>query len=427
MTEAARARATNPWLALGVLLAIYIFSFADRYLVTGLVGPIKHEFGLDDGFMGLLMGPAFVLLYIVAAIPIARLADRASRVRIIAIGCIVWSASTAATGLATGPWTLALARVGVGAGEAAFVAPAYSLLADFFKPERRGLAFAILGLATYFGQIAGQAGGPAIAAGHGWRMAFFAMGATGIVLALILLALVKEPGRAQERKAATPVPFGALLRQLATSRAFLFLMAAFALGTLSGVAFGYWGPELFTRAYDMNPVAAKAAFAFNFGLAGLAGMLGFGLVSDKLAKHDPVWPLRLATMALFSATACIIAVTWSDGFATARLLAIPSGLLGGGWSVGMMAMLQLILPDRYRASATAVFILMTTLAGYFVAPWLVGAISSAMGNDAHSLRQALTAVMPLGFVGALCGWLAIPHILRDRVALAAQSATRIEP
>ena len=83
---------------------------------------------------------------------------------------ITWSLATAATGLATGPVSLGLARIGVGIGEAAFVAPAYSLLTDYFKPERRGLAFAILGLATYFGQIAGQAGGPALAAEIGWRV-----------------------------------------------------------------------------------------------------------------------------------------------------------------------------------------------------------------------------------------------------------------
>jgi MFS family permease len=158
------ASRSNPWVVLATLLAIYIFNFADRYLLTGLIGPIKQEFGIGDGVIGLLMGPAFVVLYVVMGVPFARLADRGSRIRIIAAGCVLWSLATAATGLATGPISLALARVGVGVGEAAFVAPAYSLLTDYFKPERRGLAFAILGLATFFGQIAGQAGGPALAA-----------------------------------------------------------------------------------------------------------------------------------------------------------------------------------------------------------------------------------------------------------------------
>ena len=120
--ETATAPRSNPWVVLATLLVIYIFNFADRYLLTGLVGPIKEEFGIGDNVMGLLMGPAFVMLYIVMGVPFARLADRKSRIRIIAAGCVMWSLATAATGLATGPWSLALARVGVGVGEAAFVA-----------------------------------------------------------------------------------------------------------------------------------------------------------------------------------------------------------------------------------------------------------------------------------------------------------------
>ena len=105
-------------LVLALLLAIHIFNFADRFLITGLIGPLKAAFNVDDGFMGLLMGPYFVLLYVVMGIPMARLADRSSRVKIIAAGCLMWSACTFSTGFATEPWQLALARVGVGVGEA---------------------------------------------------------------------------------------------------------------------------------------------------------------------------------------------------------------------------------------------------------------------------------------------------------------------
>lgn len=419
MTDTSPSRATNPWLALGVLLAIYIFSFADRYLVTGLVGPIKAEFKVDDRFMGLLMGPAFVLLYLVAAVPIARLADRASRVRIIAIGCIVWSASTVATGLATNGWMLALSRIGVGAGEAAFLAPAYSLLADFFRPERRGIAFAILGLGNAFGQIAGQAAGPALAAEHGWRMAFHLMGVAGIVLALVLLVMVREPRRAKAAAEVVEQPgFGEMLRELAGVPSYFLIMGAFGLGTLSGVAFAYWAPEMFARISAADPVKVKAAFAIYFGMAGTVGLVGFGAMADRLSRRDPVWPMRLAAIALGSATAFILVSIWAGSFDKAKWIAVPSGLLGAGWPAGMLAMLHLILPDRYRASAMAVFVLFTTLAGYFVAPWLIGELSSHLGDNGASLRMALTLVMPVGFLGAVLAYLASLHIARDRVRLA---------
>ena len=130
---------SNPWLVLGILLLIYIFNFADRYLLTGLVGSIKEEFGVGDNLMGLLMGPAFVVFYVLMGVPFARLADRSSRVRIIAGGCMMWSLATVATGLATGPVSLALARVAVGLGEAAFVAPAYSVRLFPARAARTGL------------------------------------------------------------------------------------------------------------------------------------------------------------------------------------------------------------------------------------------------------------------------------------------------
>lgn len=409
---------TNPWLALFALLLVSIFNFADRYLVTGLVGPLKEEFNVGDGFIGLLMGPAFVTLYVAAGIPIARFADRHSRVKIIAIGCVVWSACTVMTGFAASPWQIALARVGVGVGEAAFAAPAYSLLADFFKPERRGIAFAILGLATYIGQIGGQGAGPIIAQAYDWRMAFFLLGGAGLALGLLLPLVVRDPPRGGAANAGEPIAFAMLLARLKMAPSFLLMAIAFGLGSLSGVSFGFWGPELFTRAYGIDPVAAKGAFAAYFGLSGMAGILLFGVVIDRLSKRSMEWPLTMGALALFSATACILAATWSPSFALAKALAIPSGLMGGGWSIGFLATLAYILPDRFRASATAMFLAVTTLLGFFIGPWAAGQISQAFGNDAQSLRIGLSVTIPVGFIAALLAWFAVSRVEKDRDRLA---------
>lgn len=428
VTDAA-ARRSNPWIVLAALLLIYIVNFADRYLISGLVGPMKAEFGLGDGFMGLLMGPAFVVLYVVMGVPIARFSDHSSRIRIVVAGCIVWSLATITTGFATGPVSLALSRVAVGVGEAAFVAPAYSLLADYFKPERRGLAFAILGLATYFGQIAGQGGGPLIGEIYGWRWAFWSMGLIGVFLALVALVLVREPARETDGPAHAPsavpkaqIPFGEMLRFLRASPGYLYMLGAFTFAAISGVAFGSWGPELFARSYGLDPVTAKGAFALHFGGAGLVGILLFGAFSDRMSRRGMEWPVRLAAFAIAAATALILIVTWLDSFTAAKWLSIPCGLLGGGWSVGMLATLQYILPARFRASATAVFIAVTTLGAQLIGPFLAGMISQSLGDDALSLRTGLTVVMPLGFIGAVSAWLAIRHIESDRQGLMAASA-----
>ena len=409
---------SNPWVVLATLLAIYIVNYADRYLITGLIGPIKAQFGIGDAMVGMLMGPAFVLLYVILGVPFARLADRTSRVQVIAAGCVLWSGATIATGMASGPVSLTLARVAVGVGEAAFVAPAYSLLSDYFRPERRGLAFAILGLAAYVGQIAGQAGGPAIAAQHDWRMAFYSMGAIGLALGGAALLLIREPRKSGAGGVQLQaLPLGELAQCLLRSPAYLFMMFAFGFGVLSGVAFGYWGPELFTRAYAMDPVTVKSTFALNFGLSGLVGMLLFGALSDRLARQSMIWPCRLSALALGAATCAILMASWAGNFGMARLAAIPAGLLGGGWSVGFMATLQYILPPRIRAASTALFLAVTTLLGFFVGPWATGLLSQMMGHDAAALRMALTLIIPFGFLSALLGWAAAGRVERDREAL----------
>jgi MFS family permease len=413
-------RLSNPWVVLATLLVIYIFNFADRYLLTGLIGPIKAEFDIGDNLIGLLMGPAFVVLYVVLGVPFARLADRGSRIRVIAAGCVMWSLATAATGLATGPVSLGLARIGVGVGEAAFVAPAYSLLTDYFKPERRGLAFAILGLATYFGQIAGQAGGPALAAEHGWRMTFLLVGLPGVALGALALLLVREPPRtlAADGTPAAAIPLGQLVGLLVRSPGYVMMALGFGMGTLSGVTFGYWGPELFARSFALDPITIKTAFALNFGLAGLCGMLAFGALSDRLSRRGRVWPVRLSGLALFCATALVLVAVWAPSFELAMLVAIPCGLLGGGWPVGLYAGLQHMLPASYRASATALFIAFITLLGYFVGPWATGALSQALGDDAQSLKLAMSVVVPAGFVASLFALLAAGRVEADRVRLA---------
>lgn len=419
--HASEGRSAYRWLVLALLLAIYIVNYADRYLVSGLVEPIRREFGVGDAFMGLLMGPAFAILYSVMGIPLARLADRTSRIRIVCAGCLAWSLFTALTGMATSPTMLALARVGVGIGEAAFIAPTYSLIADYFPVAKRGRAFAILNVAIYVGQIVGYAGGPAIAVTHGWRGAFIALAIPGVVLSVLALLLIREPAR----RVAAPAIRQKLLpivREVTRSRAYIAMIIGFGLGSLSGLSFGLWGPALFERAYDLTPQRASGTFGLYFGLAGLSGMLIFGVVSDRLARRHTRLPLLLSAAALCAASVVILLVTWSDSFLAARLLAIPAGLLGGGWSIGVLASLQYLLPDRFRATGSALFIMMTTMAGFVIGPSLTGAISQWAGTGVGALRLGLSITIPLGLIGALAVWKAAAYLEKDRAMLADPAA-----
>ncbi|MEZ5742509.1 MAG: MFS transporter [Sphingomonadaceae bacterium] len=418
-------RLTSRWLVLPLLLAIAILNYADRYLLAGLVGPIKNDFGLSDSFVGLLLGPAFALVYTIAAIPIARIADRTSRVMVVSIGCLVWSGFTALTAFATDAWMLAAARVGVGIGEAAYQAPVAALIAAYFPPHQRGRALALVGTSIYFGQMLGLAGGPAIAADHGWRTAFQVIGLTGIIVAVTAWTVIREPAHSEEVKATPHPKIATLARELVATPALRNMTLGLSFGTLSGIAFGLWGPALFERAYGISNAEAGTAFAVSFGLPGLLGVLGFGVLADKLSKDGHEWPVRLSAIALFAATACILAVVWMPEIWMAKALAIPSGILGGGWSIGIIAGLQYVLPDRSRATGTAFALLMMSLFGNFIGPWITGILSDSFtGSQGEGLRIGLSIVIPTGFLGAWFIWRAVATIRADRDRLHGQSSGR---
>lgn len=401
------ARISNPWFALGMLTVIYVFNYMDRYLIAGLAEPIRRDLQLSDIFLGVLMGPAFALLYSIASLPIAQLADKRSRIKILVAGCIVWSIFTMLSGLAPNGWVLAAMRVGVGIGEAAFVAPAYSLLADRFPPRRRGVAFAVLALGISLGQIGGYAVGPAIAATEGWRSAFLWIGCLGAIAAVLAWMFVAEPERGGNARHDVVTDGGSQLGlwrtagQLWSDPAYRFMNLGLALGTFSGLGFSMWAPSLFVRRFSVPLVDATALFGSAFGLSSVFGLLFFGFMSDRLVVRDRRWPLRLGAAALLSATVFITAVTVSPDMNAARMLAVPCGLLGGGWPIGVMTSLQLVLKDANRASGTAIFTLANTLLGVLAGPFAVGWLSDRLGGDADALQTALLFVVAAGVPGAM--------------------------
>ncbi|WP_372732396.1 MFS transporter [Novosphingobium sp.] len=410
---------TNRWIALALLVLVAILNYADRFLIAGLAQPIKSHFGIGDAMMGALMGPAFALLYTVFTLPIARAADRHSRIAIIAGGCAVWSFFTLMSGMASTATMLTLARVGVGIGEAAFQAPAAALIAAYFPIHERGRAFALMGTAIYVGQMTGLAGGPAIAAATTWQSAFHALGVVGIVLALASFIIIREPERNAVAHAAPVLPLAATIRLLINTPSVRLLATIMALGSLSGVTFGMWGPALFERAYGMSTQAAGTTFALSFGLPGLLGVLGFGFLADKLGKDDPTMQLRLTAIALGGATTMILAVTWTNSLMLARMFAIPAGLLGGGWSVGVLAGLQYLLPNAHRATGTALVLLISNMFAVVLGPVLAGQLSDWIaGTGPDGLRIGLSVAIPTGYIGVWAALRAVRRLEYDKTALA---------
>ncbi|MET1113039.1 MAG: MFS transporter, partial [Allosphingosinicella sp.] len=242
---------------LAILLAAYIFNFIDRQIIGVLAVPIKAELALSDRQLGLMGGIAFALFYSGLAIPIAWLADRRSRVNIIAVSVALWSAFTAACGLAQNFWQLFLARMGVGIGEAGGVAPSYALISDFYPKERRARALALFSLGIPIGSALGVFFGGWIASHLDWRSAFLIVGLAGLPAALLVKLGVPEPVRggfdtADGRASAPAPPFLQVVATLAGKPSFWLLSFGAASGSILGYGLIFWLPSFFSRSFGLE-------------------------------------------------------------------------------------------------------------------------------------------------------------------------------
>ncbi|MEE2678414.1 MAG: MFS transporter, partial [Myxococcota bacterium] len=240
---------------LGILLLTYTFNYLDRYVLTILLEPVKEELGASDTMMGFLIGPAFAVLYTTLGFPIARWADRGSRRSIIALGVAVWSAFTVASGAVRTSLQLAIARIGVGIGEAAGAAPSHSLISDYFPPASRARALSVFQLGVYFGQLLGLVVGGILVGEIGWRWTFVVVGAPGLLLAIVLRLTVREPLRGG-LDAKPPTSDSPSIRETIRT---LWAMPTFrliALGTgfasFAGTGYGLWIPTFFRRVHDLS-------------------------------------------------------------------------------------------------------------------------------------------------------------------------------
>jgi MFS family permease len=223
------------WMALGLLFCVYVFNFLDRQIFAILQEAIKTDLHLSDTEIGFLGGFAFAIFYTTLGIPIARLADQHSRSKIIAISLALWSLMTALCGAARGFLTLALARIGVGIGEAGCSPPAHSLIADYFGPRERSTALAVYSLGIPVGAALSNLIGGYVNVSLGWREAFYVVGLPGILFAILVTIFLKEPTRglieARTESEVSLPPLGEVARVLWQHRTFRHLCAAFALAS----------------------------------------------------------------------------------------------------------------------------------------------------------------------------------------------------
>jgi MFS family permease len=355
--------------ALALIFLVAVFNVCDRTILSVLVPEIRAELGLTDRDLGVLMGPAFAVVHVLAGLPIARLADRASRRTIIAAGLFAWSLLTIAQGLARSFPQLLAARMGVGIGEAAGSPPSHSLLADYAPPEKRARALAVLQIGALFGTGLGMVFGGWVNESWGWRAAFVAVGVPGIALALVVFLTLREPPRGTSDGLAARAGAGAAPARESAFRAALHLLR--------------------------TPTYAWM----------LSGVCAAGVVAIGRTAWEPTFCARSTAWArLTPASRTSAFLLWPEthivaGVPVAFSFSVGMSIVAAGSMPAILAMGQSLAPPRMRAFSAALWSMLFTFVGMGLGPLLVGDVTERLrpqyAEQAVRYALAVAGVVPL--------------------------------
>jgi len=394
---------------LAVLVIVYTFNFIDRQIVGILAVPIKAELGLSDSQLGLMGGLAFALFYTFLGIPIARLADRVSRTGIMTAALALWSLMTAICGVTHTFAQLFLARVGVGVGEAGGVAPAYSLICDYFPTKERARALSVYSFGIPVGAAAGIVLGGFITSLMSWRMAFFIVGLAGLMITPLLKFTVREPerGALDPPRAAVGAAVGAaesaaiggapslldVIAVLARKGSFWGLSLGAASASMMGYGLFFWAPSFLVRSFHMSLLHASLSFGALVLVGGLIGIWCGGALTDRYGeKHRSLYAFIPAIAFVATVPFYLAGVLSTTLWISFAVLLVPTAL-GLVWLGPVLAAVQHLVPGNMRATASALFLFINNLIGIGLGTALIGMVSDLMRLrfGAESLRYAILA------------------------------------
>ncbi|WP_315764009.1 MULTISPECIES: MFS transporter [unclassified Bradyrhizobium] len=401
-------RVSAPAYVLALLTAVSFFNYLDRMVIAILIEPIKRELALSDTQMGLIAGFAFAMFYATLGLPLARIADRRSRVTLVSISLVIWSAMTAVTGLAHNFLQLFTARVGVGVGEAGCVPASHSLLGDLFPRERRAFAISIFQAGGILGQSAGLALAGAAAQLWGWRAALVITGLFGIPLALLIFFTVREPSRSEGHAQVSAESMQAALRALVSRTPLVHIVLGVAIAAFGSYGMSQWLPAFFVRVHGLSLAEVGLYVGAVAAVGGVLGTVFGGYALTRLGPRDVRWELwwpmiMFAVFMLFMLPSFLVA-DWKVALGF-QLIAFFIGSSGAG--VALSALQTYVEPHR-RATAIAVLLLMSSLFGLGLGPVTVGAISDCLRPSlgSESLRYALMATLCMPVWASVHLWLA---------------------
>lgn len=386
------------WVVLAMLCFIYTFNFLDRQLMSILTEPIKNEMGLTDSQMGLLGGIYFASFYTIIGVFVGFIADRFSRKWILVAGSTLWSAFTAACGLASAYPALMVSRMGVGVGEAAGAPPSYSIISDYFPAHRRGMALGLFSLGVPFGMAIAALVGPLFVQHgdfnlgsmtlSGWRMAFVVIGAAGLVATVFLALIVREPKRgAQDLKLDVHMeeaPTQAIDKPgfFKTAAAFFgrptLLFTALGCGASAFVGYGVlnWTAPFLTRVKGINMGEIALWYSLELAVCMGIGTWMAGQIADWLSKRAKIWYALVPAISLAVAIPFFIGFVWAPTWQMSlAFLAIPT-LLNNTYLAPALAVVQNSVKPEQRTMSGALLLLVLNLIGLGLGPTFVGTMST---------------------------------------------------
>ncbi len=411
------APATGAWIVLGTLCFVYVLNFLDRQLLAILAKPIQDTLQVTDSQLGLIGGLYFAFFYCFIAIPVGWIADKTNRVAVLALACTIWSAATMACGIAKTYPQLVVARMTVGFGEAGGVPPSYAIISDYFPPGRRGRALGIYNLGPPIGAALGIAFGASIAAAFSWRYAFIVLGSVGVVAALGILVLVREPPRGGlDHSANAGIPKSGFFETLTMffSKPSL-LLAALGSGSTQFITYGLGNfTTLFLmreKGMTLNEVALYYSLVVGIGMSAGIGVSGW--VIDRYTRRSKQAYALIPAASLTLAIPFYLAFVWAPSWQLSVLLLSGPMFLNYFYLSSSVALVQEEVRPDQRVMSGALLLLVMNFIGLGLGPTYVGAASDFFraSYPDNSLQIALYTLTPF-YVFAIALFLALSRALR---------------
>jgi predicted MFS family arabinose efflux permease len=397
----APALASNPWGIALLLMLIGVLNSLDRILPGFLAELIKRDLALSDAALGFINGFGFLIVYAVAGIPIARLADRGRHAAVISLSLFLWSATTALGGLARSGLMFGLSRIGVALGEAGCSPAAHAYVAQNFSDAKRATALSMVTLGTPIGAMAAMIGGGMLASQFGWRATMIAVGLFGMALAPIAWLLLRRGRQAasgEEAASARWSDFAVLLRK----RSALYAIVGAAMIATASYAMNAFGSAFFMRSHGLSVADTGLWLGLNAGVLGMIVLVASATMADRLSRRDPRWLLRVvAAMQLASAPLAAGAFLLGNVTAAMFCFALALACMNAYVAPTVAALYRLVMSDM-RARTSAILLFMTSVVGG-CGPLLVGIVSDRLEPSfgVTSLGHALLLVPAFCLAAAL--------------------------